>query len=96
VIITTRTTGDRRNGTIAVTADGTTFGYAYHRGTGRARHDLTVYPSGGALAASPRLSDIIFDTAVKAAEAGPGEWTWRVTEDAGGWSVEATSTAVAA
>ena len=82
-------TGDRLNGLVRVTLDGLTFAYAYHRGTGRARHDLTIWPSGGALASSPRLVDVLHEIAVQSAEAGVGDYAWSIEEDRAEWVVAA-------
>jgi hypothetical protein len=88
---------DRRTGSIALVTDGITFAYLYrYGGVGRAKHDLSVRPAGGALAASPRLADILSDIAVQAAQGGAGELEWRVEETADGWSVAAMARRVAA
>ena len=96
-ILTSRVAGTRREGTIAVTHHGLTYGYRYRRGTGRARHDLTVWQSGGGLAASPMLADMLADLAVRSAEAGTGEHAWHVEHDGLGWAIRsATDAEVAA
>jgi hypothetical protein len=93
MLATSTRIGSRREGRITIMAgtdaDGyTRYGYRYARGTGRARHDLTVHPHGGALAIG-RLGDALSDLAVQAAEsADPGPHTWRLTREADGWSVE--------
>lgn len=86
---TSTVTGDRRNGLIRITLDGLTYGYAYHRGAGRAKHDLTIWPSGGALAVTMRLGDVLGEIAVHAAEAGAGEHAWLIDENGDEWTVAA-------
>jgi hypothetical protein len=93
MLVSSTVTGDRCSGSIVVTHDGLTFGYAYRRGTGPARHDLTVWPEGGAFAASPRLSDMLADVAIRSAEGGVGSYVWRVDEQADGWTLTAIGVA---
>lgn len=82
-------TGTTRAGTITVTLGAAAYGFAYHRGTGKARHDLTVYPTAEPFAVG-LLGEAVWDLAVRTAEAlddGPHEWT--VTIDATGVTVRA-------
>lgn len=86
--------GSRRSGHVVVmfAVDGETYlrhGFRYSRGTGKARHDLTVWPSGGALAVGP-LGEALSDIAVRAAEAvDPGPHECEIESGADGWTVVA-------
>lgn len=77
---TSTVTGDRRSGTVAIAWENLTLTYSYRRGTGRARHDLTVWPAGTVLASSPRLADAMSEIAAQSAEAGNGTRYWRLDD----------------
>lgn len=96
MLATSLRTGTYRDGHITVTAGDdsagfVSYGFRYERGTGKARHDLTVYPHGGALAVGP-LGEAVSDIAVRAAEAlDPGPHEWRIERDATGITVTIAS-----